>query len=150
MSEDARGGWHVLLCRVGAARCALRLEHVREMMRALPIRAITAPPAGVLGVAVVRGAALAVLDARALLGQSTESAAPRFVVIRTGAKDAVLAVDEVLGVEVLDESRALALPPLMGLVATTLVERLVSLEQGLFAVLDAARLMPAEPGEVAA
>src|SRR5215207_6190786 len=93
----------VLLARAGALLCALPVLSVRETMRALPIRPARGGLPFVLGVAVIRGAALPVLDLAAFLGAGA-GRGRRFVVVRAGPRQLALSVDEVLGVSQLDAS----------------------------------------------
>jgi purine-binding chemotaxis protein CheW len=83
------------------------------------------------------------VDLGRLLGLDSGPAPGRLVHLRVGDRRVALAVDGVLGLRELDGSAAAALPPLLnpGLSA---VEALGTLDQSLFLLLSAARLLPAE------
>src|SRR5262245_46180333 len=86
-----------LVCRVAGRLCALPLGSVIETMRPLPLRRVAGAPAFLLGIGIVRGEPVPVIDAARLLA---DIAAPptRYVSVRVGERRAVLAVEEVLGV----------------------------------------------------
>lgn len=132
----------VLLCAVGERLVAVSLGHVIETMRPLPI---TPLPAGaacddvVVGMAVVRGAPVPVVDASRLLGGPTLVEPGRFVSLRTGERCAALAVAEVVGVRPLDVAELRELP---SLVSEDAVSRVGALDAKLLFVLQAARLVP--------
>lgn len=132
-----------LVCEVGAARVALPLAAVVEVMRPLPIEAIGVDPTrGVLGVSVIRGAPTIVIDAAVLLGQPV--AAPgRFVTIRTAARTVAVAVQAVVGVQALETVHAL--PPLLRDADAGVLARIASRDHALLAVLETAHLLPDPP-----
>ena len=70
MSE---GAW--LLFRAGRRRLALPLASVVETMPMPAVQTVADPPAGILGVAVVRGALLPVADAGTLIAEARAPAA---------------------------------------------------------------------------
>jgi purine-binding chemotaxis protein CheW len=88
----------VLCVQVLGWRCAIPLEHVVETMRPLPVLPLAGAPQLVLGLAVVRGRPLPVVDAAALFGGSAPAAAGRFVSLRAPGRQLVLAVGAVDGV----------------------------------------------------
>lgn len=141
---DGRGGGnlaslHWLTCRVEERTCALPLEHVIEVMRPLPVRSVDAAPPFVLGLAVVRGQALPVIDAgRLLTGQASRPT--RFVTLRVGERRVVLAVTEVIGTRLVPTEAFLEVPALLA--GTSEVRRLLGVVDGrLLEVLDSARLV---------
>lgn len=146
----------MLLCGVAGRFCAVPIEHVVETMRPLPIEAVAGAPDFVLGVAIVRGAALPVVDAARLVGSNTASATPsgRFVTLRVDARHVVLAVESVAGVRRLPATSIAELPPLLRDATVDLVETLGALDARLLVVLRAMHLvteslpsMPEERGE---
>jgi purine-binding chemotaxis protein CheW len=131
-----------LVARAGEKRLALRLGDVVEVMRPLPVSTLAGTPSFVLGAAVVRGSAVPVIDARALLGERPGSSPDaRFVSLRTGERRAVLAVDAVLGVRTLDADSVPEMPPLLQ-AGEGVSQRLGALDRDLLLVLDAGRLVP--------
>src|SRR5687767_10418413 len=98
-----------LVFRAGSVLCALPLDDVVETMRPLPVRPLADMPGHVLGVSVVRGTAIPVIDVAALLGAGEEDAGPaRFIVIRAGPGQAALATGQVVGIESLAAAADLA------------------------------------------
>lgn len=130
-------GAALLVFRTGATLGALPVEHVVETMRPLALTPIASAPVYVAGAAVVRGEAVPVVDLARLL---TGSAAPveRWISLRSGARPAILAVGEVLGVRRAGAAHA---PALVGGVATSVLDALGVLDRELLVVLAAARLV---------
>lgn len=129
----------VLLVRAGGRVCALPLAHVIETLRPLPTTPCSGVPAFVLGAAVVRGAAVPVVKLDLFLG-APPAPATRFVLVRSGARAAALAVDAVSGVASLAGMEPAA-TPLLGAGAGAL-EALGALDGELVALLHAARVVP--------
>jgi len=157
--SDASGGARVsnqassartsyLVSRAGGKQLALPLADVIEVMRPLPISKLEGAPEFVLGVAVVRGGPVPVIDAGALVGEApgtrTTRTISRLVTVRVGARRAALAVEALLGVHALDASELKAVPPLLRGVGAGVAEAMGALDDELLLVLRAARLVPAE------
>jgi purine-binding chemotaxis protein CheW len=139
---------HCLICLVEGRACALPLEHVVEVMRPLPVQRVGGAPAFVLGLAVVRGQPLPVIDAALLLAGQVSSPT-RFVSLRVGERRVVLAVTEVLGArrvqgQVLQDSPALVAG------APEVRRALGVLDGRLLEVLESARLIGAAELDVEA
>jgi purine-binding chemotaxis protein CheW len=120
---------------------------VIETMRPLPVAPIPGAPAFVMGVAIVRGAPLPVVNMFRLLDmQETEEAVEaksrRFVSVRAGDRRVVLAVDSVLGVRHLPASSTHELPPLLHGAAAGIVAHLGALDAQLLLVLSSINLVP--------
>lgn len=127
-----------LVVRVGSLTCGFAIAHVVETLRPLAIRALADAPPAVLGVAVVRGEAIPVVELAALLGLAGDTRA-RWVVLRTGSRRVAVVVDQVVEVRALPQVTAPA--PLLRDLAGALVERIGAIDGELVAVLDAARLV---------
>ena len=132
--------YSALLVRAAGRLCAVPIAQVVEAMRALPVEPIPGAPTFVQGLAIVRGAPTPVVD----LGLLTagRSAAGRFVTLRLGDRRAVLAVDTVVGVRVLDGSLLQELPPLLRDARAEVVEAIAVLDRELLVSLRAGRLVP--------
>jgi purine-binding chemotaxis protein CheW len=133
-----------LFCRVRDRLCALPLAHVVETMRPLGVEPLAAMPSFVRGLARIRGVAVPVVDAGALLGAKAAACATRFVTLRAGERTVALAVEEVLGVRTLAGASLVELPPLVRDANDELVAAVGTLDAELLVVLRAARLVPAE------
>jgi purine-binding chemotaxis protein CheW len=132
-----------LIARAGSKQLAIELADVVEVMRPLPISALEGAPAFVLGASVVRGTAVPVVDARALLGEEPgPTACGRFISLRLRARRAVLAVDGLGGVRALEDTVLKAMPPLLGGVAAGVAEMIGTLDHQLLLVLGAGRILP--------
>lgn len=138
-----------LLCRIGSRIGALAVKDVRETMRPLPIEPLTGTPPFVLGVAIVRGSAVPVIDAGRLLDPSalpsaaiTSPFGARFVSLELGDRSAVLAVDAVLDVRSLGAGILAQIPPLLREAGKELLSIVGALDTQLLLVLEAARLVP--------
>lgn len=139
MSGAAR---QMMLCRVGTTICALDLEHVVEILRPLPLRPMAAMPQFVIGVSILRGAPVPIVDARLLLGAATDAPPRRVVSLSVDGRAVGLAVDEVVGVGT--PAPGLELPPLLRDARADFVATLGRLDSELLVVLRAARLVPAD------
>jgi purine-binding chemotaxis protein CheW len=135
---------HSLICRVGERTCALPLEHVREVMRPLAIERVPSAPAYLLGLSIIRGENVPVLDAGWLL-EGKAGNVTRLVVLRVGERRVALAVAAVVEARLLDPAELESLPPLLA-GARELVRALAVLDGSLLEVLESARLIElAEP-----
>ena len=137
------------MLRVRGRLCALPLEHVVETMRPQPVSSVAEPPPCVAGVAVIRSAAVPVVDVGRLLDPSARvepgsaQRALRFVTVRTGDRTVALAVDEVVGIRTLTTDALRDLPPLLREAGSDAVAAIGTLDAELLLVLRAARLVPA-------
>jgi chemotaxis signal transduction protein len=145
-------GGSALVFSSGKRIGALALEHVRETMRPLPVEPVDSPLGFVEGIAIVRGEAVPVVNAEALLyahsvSEQAASRAPvnrspvgRFIRLRIAERSVALAVSEVLGVFSRAALDIAALPPLFeGSQAVGAVGRF---DGRLLSVLEAASLVP--------
>ena len=142
--QSSAEGAAVLVVAVGARACALRLVDVVETMRALPIEPVHGAPGFVRGLAIVRGAPLPVVDLGVLVGAVAPGRRARFVVVRSSPRHVVLAVDELVGVQSIAQSRLSQLPSLLGEGRAEVFDTIGTLDAGLLFVLRAARLIPEE------
>ncbi|HZJ62882.1 MAG TPA: chemotaxis protein CheW [Kofleriaceae bacterium] len=135
----------MLVTRVGGFVCALPIAHVVETLRPLPVEPISSASDGALapvdGVAMIRGAAVPVVDARRLLG-IPGAAVTRFVVVRAAERRVALAVDAVLDVRRIEADALTSLPPLLRGAQRELVSAIGALDNELLIVLDSARVLP--------
>ncbi len=129
-----------LLCRAGSHLCALPLAQILEVMRPLPIEPLAEAPAFIRGIAVIRGAPVAVLDLGHLLGQ-TRTKPSRFVTARVGGRTLGLAVTEVMGVLREDQIGAHAAVPLLREAAGEAVSTIGSLDSEALLFLDKLQLL---------
>lgn len=144
-ASGGSGVKRLLVCRAGAKVCGFPLERVLETMRPLPVEPFAQMPEFVLGVAVIRGRATAVIDARQLLGSPSDRPPERYVTLGFDAhaeRSAAFALDSVLGVREVDASALGAWPRLLGDARGDVVQRLGALDSELFLVLEHARLLP--------
>lgn len=140
MSTESVTSTSHLLCRSKGYACALPLTHVRETMRALPLQAVPDMPPFVLGVSVIRGQVVPVLDLAALLG-AAGAAATRYVTLDLGQRQVALAVEEVVGVRSLPTSAMADVAPLLHASEAGMVAALGTLDAQLLVVLQASQLL---------
>lgn len=131
-----------LIAHVGSFRCALPVGVVVETLRPLPVEPVANVPGFVMGLAVVRGEAVPVVDLGMLLGNQAGDRA-RFVTIRTGSGRVALAVDAVTGLRELGGVDG-GVPPLLREAQPQMIEALGSLDADLLMVLKAGSIVPAE------
>ncbi len=124
--------------------CAVSLSDVCEVMRPLPVEALADMPPFVLGLAMIRGHAMPVVELARLLGDERSSSVNRFVTLRAGDRFVALAVEHVDGVRALERKSFEAMPPLLGAERADLVESVATLDAQFLLVLRSARLIPEE------
>ena len=132
---------HWLLCQTGDRLLAIGLSCVVETMRPLALRAFPGVPRFILGVAVIRGAVVPVIDVQSMLGNPQSNPA-RFVTLRLDGRTVALAVDRVFGIRTLDDVAVHDLPPLLGDLDQEAFAAIGTLDSGLLLVLGGARLVP--------
>lgn len=140
----AAGSDVVLIVRTGTRRCALRASHVVEIMRPLPLEPFAHSQGFVLGLSVIRGVPVPVVDLAGLLGGGIaggESRVSRFVSLRVDKRCVALAVEEVLDLRTLDASRLDDLPPLLA-GQSGAMEAIGILDDQLLLLLGTARMIP--------
>jgi purine-binding chemotaxis protein CheW len=130
-----------LICRVRSLCCALRVSHVVETMRPQPVEPLASAPGFVMGVAVIRGVAVPVVDVGALLGSSEPPRPTRFITLAIGKRSVALAVEGIVGVRILPDDALEELPPLLRDASLDAVERIGTLDASLLVVLRTARIV---------
>jgi purine-binding chemotaxis protein CheW len=130
-----------LLCRTGERVLAVPLDRVVETMRPLPVQSFPGSPRFVSGLARIRGRAIPVIDAGAMLG-ATVSRPRRFVTISVNDRTVALAVESVIGVQTLDAAGLAELPPLLGFIPPEALCAVGALDDDLLMVLGDAHLVP--------
>lgn len=139
--ETPAASW--LLCRVRSRFCAIPIESVIETSRPLSIAPVAGSPAYVLGLSVVRGEPVPVIDAAQLL--SMQAGEPtRFVMVRAGDRRIALAVDGVLGIRDIPVESLRQLPPLLGAAQSDVIAAIGTVDAELLLVLRSARIVPEE------
>jgi purine-binding chemotaxis protein CheW len=131
-----------LISRVSSRTCAVPVELISETMRPLPIEPLAGMPSFVLGLSVVRGTPVPVIDAARMLGVADATPPGRFVSLRIGSRVGVLAVGAVLGVRDIERESLENLPPLVGEASADFVEAIGTLDSGLLLVLRSGRIVP--------
>jgi purine-binding chemotaxis protein CheW len=130
-----------LVCRVGLRLCALPLDNVIENLRPLPIMPLADAPRFVLGLSIIRGAPVPVVDIGSLFGERA-TAPQRMVTLRADRRLVALVVDSVLGVRSLGPDSSNELPPLLQDAGAELVSAIGTLDAELLLFLRAARIVP--------
>jgi purine-binding chemotaxis protein CheW len=97
----------VVVFRVDNQRCALPLNCVERIVRAVEVTPLPGAPAIVLGAVCVAGRVLPVLSMRWRLGLAAREVRPRdhFLIGRAASRRVVLAIDEADGLIQPDETR---------------------------------------------
>src|SRR5258708_1421520 len=143
MHQSARSA-PVLTLHLGHCTCAVPLAYITEVMRPLPVEPLAGAPAGVLGVAVVRGRVTPVVDLETLLGNGTtvRTDSARFVTLRIGDRAVALLVEAVRSIRTLARVELESLPPLWQGSHPPAVSALGAVDRELLIVLEATRLLP--------
>lgn len=135
-----------LIVRAREWMCALPLEEVEETMRPLPVAPVSAAPAFVRGVSLVRGTPAPVVSLALLLGGALAEAGAgrRFVSLRVPEGRMALEVDEVRGLRWMEQDGLDSVPPLLSATASGHLQHLGSFDGRLLALLGTSRLLPEE------
>jgi purine-binding chemotaxis protein CheW len=139
---DNRESVPFLICRCGACFCALPLASVVETMRPLPCEPLAAMPPFLLGVSVIRGAPVPVVDAARLLGSTTPALVRRVVTLKVGERRVGLAVESVIGVRDILATALDDVAPLLREAGEETISAISTLDAQLLLVLQGARLVP--------
>ncbi|MGC4087657.1 MAG: CheW domain-containing protein [Polyangiaceae bacterium] len=148
MSEATR--LKVLVVEAATLRCALPLASVRETMRPLGVEPISEAAEFVLGVSVIRGLPLPVVDLGKLVSGKRSASIGRYVTLAVDSRQVALAVDSVVGVRELSVESFSELPQLLSAARSGLVEALATLDSRLLLLLDSARTLPSDASAAAA
>lgn len=131
-----------LICLVRGLTCALPLSAVVETMRPQPVEPLASAPALVLGVAIVRGEPVPVVDVGALLGSALPRRPSRFITLSIEGRTVALSVEGVVGVRNLPVAALGELPPLLRDASADVIASVGRLDSALLVVLRAARILP--------
>lgn len=142
MVKNSSASDSFLICRSSPRLCALSLQHVAETMRALPIEPLPEMPAFLLGVSIIRGAVVPVVNVARLLGATTNAQPARFVTLRLGDRQVAFAVESVIGVRELAAESIEEIPPLLCEADAGVVAAMTTLDAELLLVLQGVRLIP--------
>ncbi len=133
----------VLVVRAANRVCALPVAETLETMRPLPSRPIAGMPPWVLGVSIIRGSPVPVLDLAMLLSGKEATAITRFVVLQAAARRIALAVETVIGIRLLDAAALESLTFQSNGHGET-IKSIGALDGELLIAVDTKRLLPEE------
>ena len=143
MNRNA-GSDHFLICRSDTLLYAIPLAQVVETMRPLPIKQLADIPAFVLGISIIRGEGIPVLDTALLVSSSAGTAPARYVTIKIEARTACLAVDEVMGIRRVSATLRADVPRLLHQSNSEILAAIGTLDAELLVVLQSAHLISNE------
>ncbi len=132
----------MVLLKSRSRLCALPASQIVETMRPLPVEALADMPPFVLGLCLVRGAVIPVVDVGAVLGAEDAPRTTRFLTLRIGERCVALAVEAVVGVQDISSASLQQLPPLLREATTSVIADIATLDEAFLLVLRAARLLP--------
>lgn len=141
-SDSSPATSQALVMRSRACKAAVPLSDVIMTLRPLPVRPVSEAPAFVLGISVILGAPVPVLDLCALLGGEGAQHVTRFVLLTIGGRTVALAVEAVDGAIDLAGLALGELPPLLKGAPSEALSALGVLDHELLLVLNAGRLVP--------
>lgn len=130
-----------LICRCNQRLCALPLAHVAETMRPLPVESIPDMPPFLLGVSIIRGALVPVVNVAQLVGATSHDEPARYVTLKVDERQVALAVEGVVGVRELPPASVDEIPPLLRDSGSDLISAITTLDAELLVVLQGARLI---------
>jgi purine-binding chemotaxis protein CheW len=141
-ARHAGGELDLLVMSVGSLRCALRLQDVVEVVRAVAVTPLPGAPPIAEGVIDVRGDLVPVLDLRQRAGQAPRAPSPEdhLVIARAGAHTVALRADGAIGLARVpaDDVRGVS-----GVGHAEHVVGAATLDDGLVVVTDVARFLSA-------
>ena len=140
--SDSRDAVPFLVCRSNNCLCALPLMSVAETMRPLACEPLATMPTFLLGVSVIRGGPVPIVDAGKLLGSTTPTRPQRIVTLKVGERLVGLAVETVLGVRAIPVVSLDEVPPLLRQVGDDAVSAIAKLDAELLVVLNSAHIVP--------
>ncbi len=135
---------YFLICRSDTLLCAIPLTQVVETMRPLPVKQVADMPAFVLGISIIRGEGVPVLDTALLVSPRSGTQLARYVTIKIKARTACLAVDEVIGIRTVSPMLRADVPPLLHPSNSEILAEIGTLDAELLVVLQSARLISDE------
>jgi purine-binding chemotaxis protein CheW len=141
-SESDRGA--SLLVVAGSRTCAIPIAYVVETMRPLPVEAIAGAPSFLLGLSVIRGTPVPVVNVGVVMGGDGAQVISRFVALKLGERRVALAVAAVIGMRQLDPASMTEMPPLLRGARADVVEAIGVLDAQLLLVLGTGRLLSEE------
>lgn len=124
----------------------MRASHVIEIMRPMPMEPFANSQGFVLGLSVIRGVPVPVVDLAGLLGGGISEGAreiSRFVSLRVDKRCVALAVEEVIDLRTLEASRLDEFPPLLA-GQSGAMDAVGILDAQLLLLLGTARMIPEE------
>ncbi|MEJ0011018.1 MAG: chemotaxis protein CheW [Bauldia sp.] len=130
-----------LICSVGGLLCSLPVAGVVETFRPLPVERVAGAPEFMLGLAMVRGEPVPVVDLSRLLNGHAGNPT-RFVLVKADERRVVLAVDGVVGIRAIEAEQMRSMPPLLRDADTGVVSAVGTLDSALFLMLQAAHIVP--------
>jgi purine-binding chemotaxis protein CheW len=142
MSSRSTEGAPFLLVAHGSLVCALEVARIAEVSRPLPVEMLAGLPECVIGLSIVRGQPLPVVDLGSLLGSRSSATVGRYVMLNLDGRGAVLAVEAVLGIHRFPPAVLREVPPLLREANPDLIAGIAKLDQKLLVVLEAARAVP--------
>jgi purine-binding chemotaxis protein CheW len=129
--------------------CAVGLADVAEVMRPLPVTALTGSPPYVTGVSIIRERPTPVVSLAALLGggdrddgAGARGGSGRFVTAWEDGRLVAFAVDEVLGVRRLPPAARERTSPLLGALSRDVIPEMAALDARPLCLLGRVRLVP--------
>ncbi len=135
---------YFLICRSDSLLYAIPLAQVIETMRPLPVKQVADMPAFVLGISIVRGEGVPVLDTALLVSASAGTRPARYVTIKINARTACLAVDEVIGIRHVPPALRVDVPRLLHQSNSEILAAIGTLDAELLVVLQSAHLISDE------
>jgi purine-binding chemotaxis protein CheW len=113
-------------------------------MRPLPVEAVPGMPPFLLGLSIIRGSPVPVVELSQLIGVRTDAPNLRFVLLRLGERRVALAVNEVIGLHQLHTNVLENLPPLLQNTNSELVTAVGVMDAQLLFILQVARVITDE------
>jgi purine-binding chemotaxis protein CheW len=134
----------MMLLHAGTQLCAIPIGMVAEVMRPLPTQRLEMAPSFVSGMTIYRGSPVPVVVLQRLLDAAHDGTVSRFIALHIGSRTVMLAVSDIVGIRLVDESSLGNLPPLLDGGAHEPLAALAVRDEEVLLALNLARLLPAD------
>lgn len=142
--EDSLNESLVLSLRSSTTICAIPIKDISEVMRPLPLNVIPDSPIFLLGISVIRGHSIPIVDFGTLVGLNKSKPPEKYVVLKVESRKVALAVENVMGIKKLSRGFMDQLPPLFQNVHPDIITQIGILDEEFLIVIRASKLIPIE------
>ncbi|MBI2601726.1 MAG: chemotaxis protein CheW [Deltaproteobacteria bacterium] len=127
--------------------CAIPVRDISEIMRPMPREVLPDSPHFVIGMSVIRGRPVPVVDFSSLIGLKRSSQFGKYVVLNLESRKVALAVENVLGIKNLSLEFMEKLPPLLQNVHPDIISAIGTLDEDFLILIQTPKLVSIDAWE---